>query len=302
MDHSGFMIDENQREILVDSTWEFPYSHPGDRMTQICDYPWHWHPGIELVYVVRGTAIYYLPGEDVIVPPDGVLFINSEVYHTAGTVDVSVPVEYRCQNVDPSLLSNGEGSLIKTKYVDPIVKCADLPFLLILPGTPLHEQALGLLKAAYREAENEDFLYEYRLRQHLTQFWLMLIEHTQDVWRNPTPKNDYRSDRIKKMMIFIQERCTEKLTLEEIAASADISTRECLRCFKKLLRMTPFEFLTDCRVRRAADMLQNSSSSITDIALHCGFSSVSYFCRTFKKLTGESPSEYKQSNARKNAE
>ena len=43
-------------------------------------------------------------------------------------------------------------------------------------------------------------------------------------------------------------------------------------------------------------MLRNTNETITDIALSCGFSSSSYFCRIFKKEMGISPTEYKRRN------
>ena len=99
------------------------------------------------------------------------------------------------------------------------------------------------------------------------------------------------------MLSYIQENCAEKLSLESIAASAGVSQRECLRCFQALLKTTPFEYLNDCRVRRAANMLTETTASITDIALNCGFGSASYFCRIFRRFMHASPSEYKRQHA-----
>lgn len=287
-------VDENQREILQEVTWEFPYFNTGIWLSSTRRAPWHWHPAFEIVYIVSGTALYKTPQAELIVPPDGILFINSGVFHSAETIDNNVPVEYRCQLVEPNFLAGGSGSLIYRKYVDPIVQCTDLPYTLILPGDPMHAEALALLRQAIAAAEAQDLMYEYRIQQNLSHFWLMFAQKTMDVWLNSAPKNDARSDRVKQMLAYIQNNSAEKLTLDDIAASAGISTRECLRCFQNTLKITPFEYLIDCRVRRAADMLISSTESITNIALSCGFSSSSYFCRIFKKVTGHSPSEYKK--------
>ena len=289
-----FRIDENKREIMPESTWDFPYLRTGTWLNAAHSAPWHWHPALEIVYIIQGTAVYSVPQADVIVPPDGILFINSGVFHAARAQDTADPVEYRCHIVDPSLLANGEGSAIKTKYVDPVIKCAALPYRLILPGEPMHAKALALLKEACEIADSGAFMHEYHVQQRLSRFWLMLIDETQAIWRDQETKNDFRNERVKKMLSFIQQNCVEKLTLEQIAASADISTRECLRCFQSMLKMTPFDYLIDCRVRKAADMLQNSAASMTDVALSCGFSSSSYFCRIFRKVTGQSPSQFRR--------
>jgi len=294
MSQYTFRMDENQQQILQDTSWGFPYQRTGTVLNASRSAPWHWHPALEIVYIISGTAVYSLPQTEVIVPPDGILFINSGVFHAARALDHGDPVDYRCHIVDPSLMANGEGGAIKTKYVDPVIKCAALPYRLILPGEPMHETALQLLKDACEMADSRAFLYEYQVQQKLSQFWLMLIADTQNIWRDQESKNDFRNERLKKMLTFIQTNCAEKITLEQIAASAEISTRECLRSFQLTLKMSPFEYLIDCRVRKAANLLQNTSDSITDIAFSCGFSSSSYFCRIFKKITGQSPSAFKR--------
>lgn len=282
---------------MPESTWDFPYLRTGTYLDSTFNAPWHWHPALEIVYVISGTALYSVPQTEVIVPPRGILFINSGVFHAARALNNDDPVEYRCHLVDPSLLCNGEGGAIKTKYVDPVTKCAALPYFVILPDNPVHAEALALLTEACALADQGAFMYEFHVRQRISRFWLMMIEATQDIWRNQKPEADYRSERIKKMVAFIQDHSAEKLTLEQIAASTDISTRECLRSFQSMLKMTPFEYLIDCRVRKAAVLLQSTTGSITDVAYACGFSSASYFCRIFKKITGQSPSSFKRTHA-----
>lgn len=296
-----FRIDNNQQEILQEITWEFPYLNTGSELSATKRAPWHWHLAIELVYIDRGTALFKLPQCDLIVPQDSVLFINHEIFHAAESADPHQTVNYRCQLVNPEFFANGAGGLIKRKYIDPIIHCSDLPYLLLEPGDPIHAESLALLRDSIAAADAQPELYEYRIHQNMTRFWMLLLQKTRDIWQNSTPKNDIRGQRIRQMLAFIRANSAEKLTLEQIADSAGISTRECLRTFQNALKMTPFEYLIECRVRRAADLLQNSSDSILSIALECGFSSNSCFCRIFKKITGLSPSEYKRLKDNPNA-
>lgn len=296
MSERVFRMDSNQQEILNDVLWEFPYLNTGSELSASKRAPWHWHPAVEIVYIDSGTALYKLPQADVTVPQDGILFINHEIFHAAEPAAPHEIVQYRCQLVEPEFFANGAGGLIKRKYIDPVIQCADLPYVLIRPGDPIHAEALFLLRDSIAAADKKPELHEYRIHQNLTRFWMLLIQSTQDIWQNSTPKNDIRSLRIRQMIAFIQGHSAEKLTLEQIADSAGISPRECLRTFQSTLKTTPFEYLIDCRVRRAADRLQNSSDSILDIALACGFSSSSYFCRIFKKTTGLSPTEFKRTH------
>ena len=91
-------------------------------------------------------------------------------------------------------------------------------------------------------------------------------------------------ERIKKMMLYIRDHYSEKISLEEIAVSANISGRECLRCFRDMLNISPFGYLMDYRIRRAAGLLRETDRTVTDIAFTCGFFGTSYFGKSRKHL------------------
>ncbi|MCR5747386.1 MAG: AraC family transcriptional regulator, partial [Lachnospiraceae bacterium] len=86
----------------------------------------------------------------------------------------------------------------------------------------------------------------------------------------------------------------DRISLSDIAASASISDRECLRCFQNNLGTTPFTFLLRYRCRVAADRLKRSADPVTEIAYGCGFSSPSYFGKIFRQEMGWSPSDYRK--------
>lgn len=291
-------LDERQQEIISFYSPEFQYHNPEAVLTRQRTVRWHWHPALEFVHVLEGDALFSLPHIEVIVPEGAILILNSEVSHSACALDSDVPAYYHTHMISAELLAGGVGSFIKTKFFDPIMRCSELPYHLITKDMPIHAEACRLFEEAFHAADDKDYLMELKIRQNLTQLWLIFIEATRETWENYTPKNDYRSERIKLMLAFIQQNCTEKLTLEQIAASAGISTRECLRCFQTMLKTTPIEYLNECRVRRAADILQSGKSNMTEIALECGFSSASYFCRMFKKITGQSPTRYRNTYPR----
>jgi transcriptional regulator GlxA family with amidase domain len=95
------------------------------------------------------------------------------------------------------------------------------------------------------------------------------------------------------MTQFIKDHCGEKLTLDDIAAAADISTRECTRCFARCINTSPIVYLTQTRLSMAADLLAGSAKSIIEISEECGFSSPSYFGKVFREAMGCTPKEYR---------
>lgn len=104
-----------------------------------------------------------------------------------------------------------------------------------------------------------------------------------------------KRDRIQTMMSFIHENYSEKLTLEDIAGSALISKRECLRCFQEAIHKSPFAYLKEYRIEMAEKLLKTTSLSVMEVGLRAGFSNNAYFGKTFKEMTGKTSGEYRKS-------
>ena len=96
------------------------------------------------------------------------------------------------------------------------------------------------------------------------------------------------------MMDWIDQNLTSTVTVDQIAASAGISARECQRTFLRCLHYTPMEYLRRRRLLAASRLLIETDLPITEIALGCGFSSPSYFSYQFRLLAGNTPAEYRK--------
>ena len=90
----------------------------------------------------------------------------------------------------------------------------------------------------------------------------------------------------------IQNHYSDRITLSQIAAAASISLSECNRCFKRFLKLTPIEYLTQVRVAAACRLLKEGTETIASVAEDLGFADYSYFHRVFKKYMGCTPKEY----------
>jgi AraC family transcriptional regulator len=85
--------------------------------------------------------------------------------------------------------------------------------------------------------------------------------------------------------------CT--LTLTQASKQAGVHPVHVSRSFRRTLGCTFREYLTLIRIRRATDLLKQSSACITEIAFACGFSDHAHFTRTFKRATGLTPTAYR---------
>jgi AraC family transcriptional regulator len=84
------------------------------------------------------------------------------------------------------------------------------------------------------------------------------------------------------------------VSVEEVARQCNMSVSQFGRTFKKATGQTPHRWLVYLRLERAKDLLLRSTLPLAEIALACGFSEQSHFTRTFSRLVGTSPGEWRR--------
>lgn len=98
---------------------------------------------------------------------------------------------------------------------------------------------------------------------------------------------------VAMMKRYISYNWYKKTNLAEIAAAAHLSPSYSSAIFKKTVGVSVSDYITDIRIVRACEMLKFSSESVAKIAEKTGFCDIFYFSRTFRKIKGMSPLQYR---------
>jgi len=98
----------------------------------------------------------------------------------------------------------------------------------------------------------------------------------------------------KQVLDYIAVNYGNNILLEDMAARADLSPSHFSRLFKQTIGQSPYQFLMSYRIEKAKKMLDRPSTLMVDIAFTCGFSDQAHFSRTFKKIEGITPKQYRQ--------
>ncbi|MBE6572262.1 MAG: helix-turn-helix transcriptional regulator [Ruminococcaceae bacterium] len=102
------------------------------------------------------------------------------------------------------------------------------------------------------------------------------------------------AQRISPAIELINERYSDaQLRVSELADACGMSVKNFRRVFFDNKGMNPYEYLQKFRVNKAETLLLNTSESVTDIALSCGFSDVYSFSHSFRKNSGVSPISFR---------
>lgn len=99
---------------------------------------------------------------------------------------------------------------------------------------------------------------------------------------------------IHEAMHYIGEHLSEKLTLNQVADHVGLSPNYLSSQFKKELGKSFVDYITQCRVDRAKELLMNTDMKSNEVAEATGFVDNSYFSKTFKKITGKRPSAFRK--------
>ena len=108
-----------------------------------------------------------------------------------------------------------------------------------------------------------------------------------------TRYNEKQQKRLREVYAFVDQNYKEKITLEQVASICHLEKAAFCRYFKKATGNTFISFLHQYRISQAKRLLL-SGHNIGEACYDCGFESLSYFNRTFKKVTGENPSVFRK--------
>ena len=290
---SYFQSDREQREIFPVEMTDFPCHCRHNELDWYPDktIPWHWHNAFEINYLEAGAMICRTPDQTVTVKKGEALFINTGVLHTCTAAEPDCA--YYTHLFDMHFLSGMYNSIFEEKYFLPVSKNSAFQSWLVRPDSLAHIRMLGSVLRCVELHRAEPPGYEFDIRTELCSFWRGMLDDSAEIRASAPPRNTADTERIKRMMDFIHTHCAERLSLDDIADAANVSRRECTRCFRRCIDSTPNEYLNACRVRMAADLLQRTSKSVLDISEECGFSSASYFGKVFREAMGFTPKDYR---------
>ena len=285
----------SKEEKLPYETTDFPYVAS---QAELDDYrepfvPWHWHNAIELFYMESGQLKYHTPNETMVFSAGWAGMVNSNVLHMT---EIQTHKEKNIQLLhifEPKLLAGDHGSRIEQKYIMPIITSSQIEIIPLSPKVSEQAVVIDLIRRAFFLSE-EEFGYEIKIREALSQIWLHLFQICAPILQDKTQSANGTDDKIKRMMVHIHEHYSEKISIPELAEVAFLSERECYRAFRNHLHMPPVEYIKSYRIQRARQMLADTQTPITEIGYACGRGNPSYFGRIFRELTGYTPLEYRR--------
>ena len=128
----------------------------------------------------------------------------------------------------------------------------------------------------------------------LSLYFSEILFHLSEARSQQFPSESPYPQSLSKILYYIKENYTRSIRLDDIAEHTNMSKQYCMRLFKKHMNTTINDYILELRMKHAAYLLRETYMNVNQAADYLGFSSVSYFSRTFKQHFGVSPSEYSE--------
>src|SRR5262249_54090498 len=129
-------------------------------------------------------------------------------------------------------------------------------------------------------------------------FAIQLSEVAQRIFLQAT---ESEPDSIRKARTYILNHLGERMALEEVSHYAGMSPFHFCKVFKRTTGFTFTEFVNRARVEEARRMLLKPSARITEVAYDVGFQSLSQFNRSFRRVTSQSPTQFRDRLSHENS-
>ncbi|OLB75747.1 MAG: hypothetical protein AUI16_10875 [Alphaproteobacteria bacterium 13_2_20CM_2_64_7] len=100
--------------------------------------------------------------------------------------------------------------------------------------------------------------------------------------------------RLRRVLAYVEEHLAEHITVTDLANVACLSIFHFTRAFAAAMGVPPHRYVSQRRLESAKAMIATGRASLSEIALHCRFSSQSSLTRAFRRATGVTPAEYRR--------
>ncbi len=268
--------------------------HVKREVTPYMDYPLHYHPEFEIIYVEKSYGVR-LMGNHIGNFSDGdLMFISPNLPHVWRN-DQDFYKNREDLFVDVYVIQFREDALTKDFFNLPEFSHIKKLFTLGQQGVLItgkeHKKISELIKKVFKSSGVE------RLSVFLTTLETIANNQEYNLLSNLGYTNSINTtdaERINKVVDYLMENFAKNIDLVEIANLINLNKSSFCRYFKSITRKTCSQILNEIRIAHACRLIVNCDDTISCISYETGYNNISHFNRQFKKITGLTPGEYKK--------
>lgn len=256
---------------------------------EVFEYPWHYHPELEITYILNGKGVRYVGNTIENFYDDDLVLLGSNLPHAWNhTADESqtvtaIVIYLKEEFIDKTWMQSIEFETIRKLLsamrkgikIDNEVAIRLKPKFIDLLNASSFEKLMILLQILQELSINMEFRY--------------LCEQEFMVDLNMNDK-----ERINVVYNYIQTHYKQQISLADVASKLNVTEEYFSRFFSKTMKKPFFEFLNEYKINRACKLLIETDKQVSEVCYASGFESLPFFYRQFKKFKNCQPKNYRQ--------
>lgn len=250
----------------------------------------HWHDKVEVIRVIDHEMFCVINGEEHLLQMGDICIINRRQLHRIYSTYNGICTFQRLM-IDPALFTADK--VVYEKYILPMLSDETFAHIHGKNGNKFTSEVTNIMDGIADLEHLMPLAYELKV----IALMFMLVQRLYQYYQASKGKADAMVNPdillYRRITGYIAQNYAEKLTLNMIASSGNVSKSKCCALFKEYAGHSPIDFLNLYRLKVSTDLLKHSSESIASIAAACGFGQQSYYNRLFLREYGMTPKNYR---------
>ena len=257
-----------------------------------CYNQYHYHPEIELLFIEKGTGTQFV-GDSIQRFQDGdLLLIGSDCPHYLRSDNMYFQGDENLQaaalviHFNPEILGEAFLNLVENRFIQQLLEKSKKGLRI---SGKTKDAVVKQMRAMLTNSETNQILELFKLLDFLSQSAELEPLASRIIENNP---NDKETARLNQIYNYSAKHFKRKISIEEIAEVANLSSNSFCRYFKNRTRKHFSHFLNEIRVEYACKLIKENQFQVTQVCYEAGFNNFPNFNNAFKKITGKTPLQY----------
>ena len=256
----------------------------------------HHHTACEISVIMSGSCQWQIRNRSIWCTQGDVLIFGSDEDHYITEIATGTPFKVQNLQFEPRFIWSTGNSLFDSRYLHIFLNHQENFQNRLGADTKIAQQSVDLLEEIWTECLTQAPEYELIVKAKLMQLLGYLGRHHASLLNNATTRKNAHLQEVEAALNYIDTHLTEDLALDDIVRAVGLSKSYFSEVFRELNGITAWDYITRKRIELSMEYFQNSGLPITEIAILCGFNTLPNFNRSFKRISGITPRQFRNEN------